>query len=117
MKQDRARGLMRVQESTLTITSNKEVIAQQTINPSFLVPIRTWTFYKHAVLAFRGDGDPQIIIRVYYGGSYASYIGVPGNVPRIVTVANNTVELIADNTDSTNSRVTPTIEILSLNWS
>jgi hypothetical protein len=117
MEQDKARGLMRIQESTLALTSNKEVIPQQTINPSFLIPIRTWTFHKHAVMAFRGDGNPQIIIRVYYGGSYASYIGVPGNAPRIVTVANNTVELIADNTDSVNSRVTPTIEILSLDWS
>jgi hypothetical protein len=117
MEQDKARGIMRIQESTLALTSNKDVIAQQTINPAFLIPIRTWTFYKHAVLAFRGDGDPQIIIRVYYGGSYASYIGVPGNVPRIVTVSNNTVELIADNTDSSFSRVTPTIEILSLDWS
>jgi len=117
MEQDRVRGLMRVQESTLALTSNKEVIPPQTINASFLITIRGWTFYKHAVLAFRGDGEPQIIIRVYYGGSYASYIGVPGNVPRIVTVADTTVSLVADNTDSISSRVTPTIEILSLSWS
>jgi hypothetical protein len=108
---------MRIQESTPALTPNKEAIPQQVINPAFLIPIRTWTFYKHAVMIFRGDGDPQIIIRVYYGGSYASYIGVPGNAPRIVTVSNNTVELIADNTDSVFSRVTPTIEILSLDWS
>jgi len=116
MEQEEALGLMKITAAP-ALASTREVLNPQSISPAFLTTIKAPTFYRHAVITFYGNGDPQIIIRVYYGGSYASYIGVPGNVPRIVTVANTTVELVADNTDSTNSRVTPTIEILSLSWS
>jgi hypothetical protein len=117
MELEKAKGLLRIREPPPAPTPNREIIPPQTISPAFLIPIKPSTFYKHAILAFRGDGEPQIIIRVYYGGWYGSYIGVPGSQARIVTVANTTVELIADNTDSSYSRRTPTIEILSLDWS
>jgi hypothetical protein len=109
-------GLMKITAPAPPLASTREVLNPQSIPPAFITSIKAQTYYRHAVITFYGNGDPQIIVRVYFGGGYSVYVEVRGNEPRTVTVANDTIQIIADNTDSSNSRMTPRIEILSLSW-
>jgi hypothetical protein len=110
-------GLMKITAPTPALASTREVLNPQNIPPAFITTIKAPTTYKHAVITFYGNGDSQIIVRVYFGGGYSVYVEVRGNEPRTVTVANDTIQIVADNTDTSTSRRTPRIEILSLSWS
>jgi len=92
----------------------KEVLNQQTIPPGQTFTIKAPTAYKHAVAIFHGNGDFQIILRVFIG---VEQINVGGAEFNVLTVANSSLEIRAENTDPAVSRNTPTIEILSLSWS
>jgi hypothetical protein len=117
MEQEGAVGLMKITAPPPALASTREVLNPQSISPGFFTTIKASTFYKHAVISFYGNGDSQIIVRVYFGGGYSVYVEVRGNEPRTVTVANDTIQIMAENTDSSTGRTTPRIEILSLSWS
>jgi hypothetical protein len=117
MRNKKAVGLMKITAPPPALASTREVLNPQSIAPGFNTTIKAQTYYKHAVISFYGNGDPQIIVRVYFGGGYAVYVEVRGNEARTVTVANDTIQIMAENTDGSTSRMTPRIEILSLAWS
>jgi hypothetical protein len=117
MKQKKAGGLMKITAPPPPIASTREILNPQSIPPGLNNSIKAPTFYKHAVISFYGNGDSQIIVRVYFGGGYSIWVEVRGNELRTVTVANDTIQIMAENTDSSTSRTTPRIEILSLDWS
>jgi hypothetical protein len=117
MEQEGAVGLMKITPPPPALVSTREVLNPQSIPPGISTTIKAPTTYKHAAISFYGNGDSQIIVRVYFGGGYSVFVDVRGNEPRTVTVANDTIQIMAQNTDSSVSRTTPRIEILSLSWS
>ncbi len=117
MEQEEAVGLMKITAPTPALASTREVLNPQSWGAGFVGTLKAPTVYKHAVISFYGNGDPQIIVRVYFGGGYSVYVEVRGNEARTVTVANDTIQIMAENTDGSTSRTTPRIEILSLSWS
>jgi len=114
MEQEEAGGLMKITAPPPAIYPTKEVLDQQTIPPGMVFTIKAPTVYKHAVVIFHGNGDLQIILRVFIG---AQQFNVGGAEFNVLTIANSTLEIRAENTNPYDPRTTPTIEILSLSWS
>jgi hypothetical protein len=113
MEQEGAAGLMKIGAPPPALYPTKEVLSQQSIPPGMVFTIKAPTLYKHATVVFHGDGDFQIILRVFIG---AEQFNVGGAEFNVLTVANNTLEIRAENTDPNVSRITPKVEILSLSW-
>jgi hypothetical protein len=114
MGQEGAVGLMKVTPPPLPLTVYKEVLNQQTIPPGMTFTIKAPTFYKYAIVVCYGDGSPLIIIRVFIG---ARQLDVGGSEYKVLAVGNDTLEIRAENTDTSTSRITPRIEIIYLSWS
>jgi len=104
-------SLMRLRPP-VAISSNLEMIPQQPVNAGASVTLKSLTMYKFAIIAFHGDGDPQITITVIRGDASATLYG---NEQAFEFVANQSVQITAQNTDTV-VRNTPKIEILSLVW-
>ena len=104
-------SLMRLRPP-VAISSNLEMIPQQPVNAGASVTLKSLTMYKFAIIAFHGDGDPQITITVIRGDASATLYG---NEQAFEFVANQSVQITAQNTDTV-VRNTPKIEILSLTW-
>jgi hypothetical protein len=113
MEQEGAAGLMKITAPPPPppLTVHKEVFDQRTIPPGMTVTIKAPTFYKHAIVVSYGDGNSDIIIRVFIG---ARQLDVGGNEYKVLVVGNDTLEIRATNTSSTLRRTTPRIEIISL---
>jgi hypothetical protein len=105
-------GLARLTaEKPKEITASKRVIERQTLAPLAETPLVRPTRFKFAVILIHGDGDPQIELDVRRD---ATSINIRGNEQAIEVLANETISITAINTDTSNSRNTPTIEIASL---
>jgi hypothetical protein len=105
-------GLARATTPTITITSNKETLSKQSIGAGASVTLKPSTNYKFAILLFHGDGDSRVRLDITKG---ATTVSVYGDEQAIELLANESVSIVAVNTD-TASRNTPTIEIISLSW-
>jgi hypothetical protein len=110
MEEDK--GLMKITPPP-RILANRQTINQQSWTPGFLGTIFPPTSFKHAVIVLHGDGDQQIEVRVLIG---TTQFNVRGDRVDVLTVANNTVQILVVNNDSNTPRTTPRIEILSLDW-
>jgi hypothetical protein len=108
---EEAAGLFRI---TAPIRASKEAISRSGVPRGMSRTLKPSTRYKAAVLSFWGDGESPVRVWVNIGG--IPYTIIPGNIVRVVVVADSTVELVAENTDTTTDRYHPTIEILSLSW-
>jgi hypothetical protein len=106
-------GLARATTPTITITSNKETLSKQSIGAGASVTLKPSTNYKFAIMLFHGDGDPQVRLDIAKG---ATTVSVYGNEQAIEILANESISIVAVNTDTANPRNTPTIEIISLSW-
>ena len=104
-------GLMKL-KPPVAISSNLEMIPQQSVNAGASVTLKSSTMYKFAIIVFHGDGDPQITITVTRGDASATLYG---NEQAFEFVANQSVQITAQNTDTVTHN-TPKIEILSLTW-
>ncbi len=113
MEQEEAVGLMKITAPPPALFSTREVINRQTWAPGFVGTVKAPTLYRHAIVIFHGDGDFQIVVRVFIG---TQQINVGGAEFNVLTVANDSLQIMVENTDPSVSRVTPTIEILSLSW-
>jgi len=112
MEREQAPGLMRLRTPP-AITPTREVIDRVSLAPAGSTTLKPTTFYKHAVLSIHGDGDSQVNQRVTIG---AVDIYVTGSQTRAFTISNDNLRIEATNTDTTATRRTSTIEILSLDW-
>jgi hypothetical protein len=65
-------------------------------------------------MLFHGDGDSQVRLDVTKGSTTVS---VNGNEQAIEILANESISITANNTDTSAPRAAPTIEIISLDWS
>jgi hypothetical protein len=115
MEQEAPAELMKIKPPT-TITAQKTTIPQQTLSPLSMVTLLPNTYYKHAIIIYRGDGDLEVSVRTSINGGAAIY-DRRGNEPGAYTVAYAYVEMTATSGSLTESKRTPTIEILSLSWS
>jgi len=104
-------GLMKL-KPPVAISSNLEMIPQQSVSGGASVTLKSSTMYKFAIIVFHGDGDPQITITVTKDSASATLYG---NEQAFEFVANQSVQITAQNTDTV-VRNTPKIEILSLTW-
>jgi hypothetical protein len=107
-------GLLKIKPPPAPITSNKQIIRPQSLAAGATgMTILPSTTYKFAIILFHGDGDAQIKLTVTVNGTSVTLYG---NEQAIELLANQTISVVADNTDTTAARSTPTIEILSLSW-
>jgi hypothetical protein len=107
-------GLMRITAPPPSITSNKEVIARQTLPSGGNVTLKPSTTYKFAIILFHGDGDSQVRLDITKG---TTTVSINANEQAIEVLANESISITAVNTNTTAPRSAPTIEILSLSWS
>jgi hypothetical protein len=106
-------GLMKITAPPPSISSNKETIASQSVGAGGSVTLKPTTMYKFAILLFHGNGDSQVRLDITKG---ATTISLFGNEQAIEVLANESISIVAINTDTTAPRSTPTIEIVSLSW-
>jgi len=109
-------GLMRIRAPPPpppAITASKEVIASQSIGAGSSVTLKPTTTYKFTIILFHGNGDAQIRLDITRNGVTESLYG---NEQAIEVLANESITIVAVNTDTTTARSTPTIEIVSLSW-
>jgi len=97
----------------LRITPSKQVIAKQTLEPNVLVTLLPATQYKHTVILFHGDGDPEVKHTVKVNNTVIELLG---DEQAIELLANESLEVTATNTSTTEAKNTMTIEILYLTW-
>jgi hypothetical protein len=64
-------------------------------------------------MLFHGDGEAQVRLDITKG---ATTVSLFGNEQAIEILANESISIVAVNTDTANPRNTPTIEIASLSW-
>jgi hypothetical protein len=107
-------GLMKITAPPPTISSNKETIPRQSVGAGGSATLKPSTTYKFAIILFHGDGDNQVRIDVTKGAVTES---IRGNEQAIEILANESISITAENTDTGTPRYAPTIEILSLEWS
>jgi hypothetical protein len=93
------------------MTSSKQVINRQPVAPGAEASLVQLTRFKFAIILIHGDGDPQITLEVTRNENSTV---IQGNEQAIEVLANETIVISAANTDPSNSRNTPTIEIASL---
>jgi hypothetical protein len=93
--------------------SRKEVISKQTLNPGASVTIKPQTQYHFAIILFHGDGDPEVKHVITVNGVATE---IMGNEQAIEMLANETIEIVAVNTSTTEPKSSMTVEILSLSW-
>jgi hypothetical protein len=93
--------------------SKKEIISKQTLNPGASTTLKPATPYKFAIVLFHGDGDLDVKITVKVGATTTELLG---DEQAIEVLANETIEITATNTNTTEAKSTMTIEILSLAW-
>lgn len=105
--------LIRPKAQATEIKSNKLVINQQTLNPNATATLLSEKSFKFAVLLIHGNGDQQVQLTVVEGSN--RYM-VNGNEQAIGLIANQTLSITATNTDATATHLTPTIEIIYLEW-
>jgi len=107
-------GLMKISKPTqITITSNKQIIQPQSLNPGATATLLPQTTYKFAIILFHGDGDPQIQLSVMVGSKTYT---LSGDEQAIELIANESITITANNTDTANPHSTPTVEIVSVSW-
>jgi len=94
-----------------TPRSNKVVVSSQLLEPGETRTLISNT-YKHGIILFHGDGDPEVTHTVTVNGVTTELMG---DEQAIEIISNETVEITATNT-STEPKSTMTIEILSLVW-
>jgi hypothetical protein len=97
----------------LKITPSKQVINKQSINAGASVTLLPATQYKFAIVLFHGDGDPEVKLSINVDTAVTELMG---NEQAIEVLANETIEITATNTSTTEQKSTMTIEILSLAW-
>jgi len=104
-------GLMKI--SKVVITSSKQIIPPQSLNVGATATLLPQTTYKFAIILFHGDGERQVQLTIQVGSnSYTLY----GDEQAIELLANESITITANNTDTTNPHNTPTIEIAYLTW-
>jgi hypothetical protein len=91
----------------------KQLIQQQQLNSSEGKTLLSPTAYVFAIILFHGDGDPQVQLTVTVGSNNYT---IAGDEQGIELIAGEQVTITANNTDTTNPRSTPTIEIVSISW-
>jgi hypothetical protein len=97
----------------LKITPSKQVISKQSISAGGSATLLPATQYKFAIILFHGDGDFEVKHVVRVGNTVAE---LAGDEQAIELVADETIEITATNTSTTESKNTMTIEVLSLTW-
>ena len=107
-------GLMKIRAPPPSITASKEEIVQTAVARNSTYILYNEKYHRFAIVVFWGDGDHQIELRILIGGNLYAYIY--GDERSVVTIANNTLKIIAQNNDNEADRFTPYIEILSLTW-
>jgi hypothetical protein len=95
------------------ITATKEVIQPRSVEAGGSVTLKPSTTYKFAIILFHGDGDAQIRLDITRDGVTVS---IYGNEQAIEILANESITIVAVNTDTASPRSTPLIEIVSLSW-
>ena len=95
------------------ITASRQVIDKQTVAPGAGASLLQLIRFKFAIILFHGDGDPQITLEITRADTSTT---INGNEQAIELLANETIVISAANTDPSNNRSTPTIEIVSLSW-
>ena len=110
-------GLMRIRAPPPppppAITASKETIASQSVTAGGSVTLKPTTMYKFAIILFHGNGDPQVRLDITRNGVTESLYG---NEQAIEVLANESITIVAVNTDTASPRSTPLIEIVSLSW-
>jgi hypothetical protein len=106
-------GLMKITIPTINITSSKELIARSSVGAGQTVTVKPSTNYKFAIILFHGDGEADVEVRIE-GETTRT---IRGNEQGIELVANESITITAQNSNTSISRFHPTIEILSLTWS
>jgi hypothetical protein len=106
-------GLMRITAPPPSITTSKQVIQPQSVTAGGSVTLKPTTMYKFAIMLFHGDGDSQVRLDITKG---ATTVSINANEQAIEVLANESISIVAINTDTASPRSTPTIEIVSLSW-
>jgi hypothetical protein len=97
----------------LKITSSKQVISKQSISAGGSATLLPATQYKFAIVLFHGDGDPEVKHVITVNGVATE---IMGDEQAIEVLANETMEIVAVNTSTTEAKSSMTVEILSLSW-
>jgi hypothetical protein len=108
-----AAGLMKITAPPPSITASKETIAKQTLPSGGSVTLKPTTTYKFAIMLFHGDGNEQVRLDITKG---ATTVSINANEQAIEILANESISIVATNTDTASPRSTTTIEIVSLSW-
>jgi hypothetical protein len=90
--------LMLIKALKITLTSSKQVITQQTLNPNASTTLLPSTIYKHAIILFHGDGDPEVKHMITVDGTTTE---LSGDQQAIELLAEQTIEVTATNTSAT----------------
>jgi hypothetical protein len=94
------------------LRAHKEVVEKKALPPETSYALLSKR-YQFAIVLFHGDGDPEVKHSVKVNNTVVELLG---DEQAIEVLANESVEIVAVNTSTTEPKNTMTIEILSLEW-
>jgi hypothetical protein len=94
------------------LRAHKEVVEKKALPPETSYALLSKR-YQFAIVLFHGDGDMEVKHTVKVGNTVVELLG---DEQAIEVLANDTIEVTAMNTSTTEAKSTMTIEILSLEW-
>jgi hypothetical protein len=115
VRQEETAGLMKIRQPPPAIFSNRVVREPQPIPPLMGFTLLPSAFYKHALIICHGDAEQYVRVRVIMDVMTTIY--VRGDQYVVLPIVNTLVEIRGENLDPFFDKTTPTIEILSLDWS
>lgn len=101
-----------IPRAAITLTSTRSTVPAQSIAAGGTTTLLNAT-YKHAIVLIRGDGEPQVQLTVTIGTETYT---LTGDQQAIALVANETITIDANNTDTAAAHNAPSIEVLELAW-
>jgi hypothetical protein len=94
------------------LRAHKEVVEKKALPPETSYALLSKR-YQFAIVLFHGDGDPEVKHSVKVNNTVVELLG---DEQAIGVLADETIDITAVNTSTTEAKSTMTIEILSLAW-
>jgi hypothetical protein len=106
---------MRIRQPPPAIFSGRVVREPQPVPPLSMLTLFPSAFLKHALIICHGDAEQYVQVRVIMDVMTAIYLR--GDQYVVLPIVNTLVEIWGENLDPFFDKTTPTIEVLSLDWS